>query len=507
MNSNRACLLGMLALALSAGCAKRHAVFMPSSPESHVVALASWVPQEAQVMVLLSPLEAWKASLEQVDTRSSLGLAKEALEARLKLKTLMDAWFQEVLLGGSPPEEEAKKAPDFFALSTWQEMGLNTQAPLAAGFGESGGSLVLPVVDHARFLAAIEKHLASKGGWEAQPGMPLGLHAWETSPGTFVVLAPKPGLALFQLGKDLEVLKQRTQLPKEESWAQHEDILLKIDSRLPLARLLSAWVRFDEAQLAQVEWAGAALALHPRLKVVVDVAWREGKRPFLPKMRAVPFEPEEWSQGLGEVVGAFWSSVEWDWYLQWLRRYASKDVGAGSIAIFSALLKHNLEPPLLVRGQPQTKEGGGSFVASIDVLLKTGGSIEQLLQALTPLVAAGELDAVPLGPDASAWKTQLGDREVVIQTLGQNRLRISDSAYNPAPAPPNALQEVVMREMTRYPLAAMFHLNALLGEPSLPRVFPESRLLEKAEYLLLGVYAEEDHAQLIGEHFVEADLP
>jgi len=490
MNRKMAYAVVVLTLALGMGCAKRHSVVVPKAPEKNVVDLAAWVPREADVVVVVSSLEALKTSFEQLKTRSSFKQLEEVLE------TL-------------PKEMEEEAGIEFFTLSTWQEMGFDIHAPLMLGVDTRAETVLLmafPVADQTQLLASIEKHLVAKEKWEAQPGMPQGTYAWKARFNNFVFLEQQPGHVLVFLGDDLEALQKRAQLPKEKSWAGHKDILLKIDSRLPAGRVASVWLRMDENKVEEVEWVGAALVTHPRVKVVADITWRPGKKPLLPRMQTASFESKQWSQGLGNAMGGLWSSVEWDWYIQLLKQHASRDLGFEMIEMLGIILKQNLEPPVFARGLTQaTQEDEEAFLGSVDILLKKGSSAEQFLNALAPLMTEGKIEATQLNAKTSVWKTQLGGRELMVQSLAQNKIRISDSAYSEEEGTPNALQKELMREMTSYPLAAALHLNALLELPQFRFLFGR-RPLARAEYILLGFRAEEDHAQLMGEHFAEVGL-
>jgi hypothetical protein len=495
MTGKMAYAIGILTLVLSVACCTKR-LSTASIPEENVAALAAWIPEEMEGFAVVSSLEALKNSLEQLKARSSLKQFEEFLEA-----------FQEGL--------QEKTKLDLFSLSTWQEMGLHIQAPLAFGMQMRRETLLLaalPVTDHALFLAAAEKHLALKGAWEAQPGMPQGLRAWKRHDEDFVVVAQKPGYALVLLGDELEVLQKAAQVPRERSWARHKDVLLKIDSRLPADRIASLWVRIDEDRdEIGWEWIGAAMTIAPRAKVVVDVTWREREEAFLPKMQTVVFDPKQWPQGLGDALGGVWSSVTLDWYAQVLQ-HPSLSRGMRSeqlekLYLFKQSFERNFEPPVLLRGfHSKAGDGGfeGGFHWSVDVALQEGSSAQQLLTWVS-LVAEDTINTTQPYPGLSIWKAQVKKQELFAHASGQNKARIADSLHSYERNVPNALQKVVMQEMINYPMAVAFHLNALMESPMF-RFILGRRPLEKAEYMLLGLRAEEDHAQLTAEHFVETEL-
>ena len=481
-------LAGMLALALGMGCAKPPA---PAIPEATIADLAAWVPEEMEFLVVASSLEALKTSLEQVKGHASAKQFREFLE---------------------DVEEEMKEATglDLFALSTWQEMGLKTQAPLmlSSNFNKDGPLFVLPVADQARFFEAVEKHLASQGRWQAQPDMPQALRAWEVGWGNFILMAPKAGQVLILLGEDLELLKKRTQLPQQKSWARHKDMLLKIDSRLPANRTLSAWVRFGEARVKEVEWLGLAVATQPRIKVVADMTWRPGQKPFLPKMQTVPLGPQPYAQGLGGAAGGLWSAVTWDWYVQLFKHpLLSRGTEPGAMEMLFDVCKQNLKPSLLARGWMPTPADEGDFRWSVDVLLNEESSAEKVFNILAAVLSRSawaskeKATATQPNPAVPVWEVQAGEQTLWAQVFEKNRVRIANRLTSDVP--PDALQKEAMKEMTHYPVGALFHLNALLTNPMLRLAF-QGNSLEKAEYILLGLRAEEAHAQLTGEHFVEA---
>jgi hypothetical protein len=484
MKSKKAYAVGILILALGIGCAKRPPT--PSIPDNTVADLAAWVPEEMEVFVVVSSLEEFNTAFGQLKTRSSLKQLEEFLEE-----------FQE--------EAKEEAGLDLFSLSTWKEMGLRTQAPLAFGADTEKKHVLfaLPVADQALFLDAFEKNVMNKGKGEAQPGMPQGLHAWKMHSGDFVVLTQKPDHALALMSNDLEALQKMAQLSKEKSWSKHKEALLKISSRLPAGRVVSAWVRLDEDRVKEAEWVGAAVVAEPRAKVVVDVVWRQGQKAFWPKMQAVPFNAKQWPQGLSSAVGGFWSSATWDWYTELLKApQAPQDFASQALEKLDAW-KQNFEPPVLLRAGIQTaKENKEDFHGSLDVLLKKGSDAKQALGAWLSLVDEKEVGIKQPNPGMPIWKAQLGKEELSAQALEKNRVRISNSLQSYAHDAPDALQKLVVKEMMSYPMAAVIHLNALM-KFSLARLFL-GEPPEKEEYLLLGVRAEEDHMQFIGEHFVEA---
>jgi len=242
--------------------------------------------------------------------------------------------------------------------------------------------------------------------------------------------------------------------------------------------------------------------------MVLDVTWRQGQKPFLPKIQAVSFKPQEWPQGLGGAMGALWSSASWEWYTQLFKhpslpQYMLSDMLKGLEA-----LKQNLNAPVLLRGRVHTtEEDDEEFQWSMDALLKDKGSAQQVLGALLSLLEEEEEIKQP-NASLPIWSTQLEDQEVSAQALGKNRVRVSNSLKSYESNTSDALQKAVMKEMMNYPVAMVFHLNALMKLSPLPFLFGDSsekEAPEKAEYLLLGLRAEEGHAQLIGEHFVEAN--
>jgi len=506
MNRKMTYAVGVLTLALCLSCAKR--IPPPSPPEAHAVDLAAWVPEEMEVLVVFSSLEALKSSMEQLKTRPSLKPLSDMLEAAQK-------------------ETQEELGLDLFSMSAWREMGVNTQVPvgLALDTREAFEAvLVMPVVEQVSFLAAVEKHLAGPGKWKAQPDMPEELRAWKARPGRFVVLAPKPGHALILAGEDLEVLKKRTQLLQEKSWARHKDILRQTDLRLPADRVVSVWARMDKDKDREgmgIEWVGAGVSTHPRAKGVVDVTWRQGN-PLFPKTQKVPFEPGKWPRGLGDAAGGFWSAVPLDWYAELLQTpLFSRGTELGLVEMVFDVFKQNFEPPVLARAWIPDKEGGEGFGEgfeedfhwSVDVLLKEGNSAEKSLNLLAAFISSVSRNAFTSREEARAtqadsrlpiWEVQAGEQKLWAHVSGPGRVRIADRLHSYEREVPNVLQKEVMQEMTHYPIAAAFHLNALSKSPMFRFIFG-GNAFEKAEYILLGLCVEEGHAQLVGEHFMEVD--
>jgi len=481
MNSKMAYAIGILTLALGVGCTKR----LPApSLQDTPVELAAWVPEEMEGLVVFSSLEALNTALEQMKKSAPLKPLTEFLEAF---------------------EEEAKEemGVDLFSLSTWQEMGLETRAPVMLGINAREGLMewaAVPVVDQERLVAAIEKHWMSKEGREAQPDMPRGLHAWRLPSGNWMLLTQKPGHALMAMGDDLEVLQKRAKLPKEKSWAKHNEVLLKINSRLPANRVASVWFQLDKEKTEEVEWIGAAVTTQPRAKVVLDITWRQGEKPLLPKMQTVSFESGQWTQSLGDVMFGIWSSVTWEWAEQLFKLpFVSWDE---EFQRWSTLKQH-LEFPLLLRGRIQKAGESEAFRWSLDAVLKEESSLKQALEAFVPLMAEEAVEATQPHRGLPIWEAHSGRQKLWAHASGKNKARIADSLHS-YERDAGLLQKTLMQEMTRYPMAVAIHLNALMKLPMAR--FWLGDFPEKAEYIVLGLRAEEDHAQLTMEHFEEADF-
>jgi len=485
--------IGILALMLGMGCMKRSPT--PSIPDEKVVDLAAWVPEEMEGFVVVSSLEAVKASAEEVKLRSSWEPLRKVLET-----------LQEKVKEG--------RGLDLFDLSMWQGMGIHTQAPLmlASNMRKEPMLFAVPVSDEALFLAAFEKHFLSQGEWEAQPDMPQGLRAWKMGSGDFVVWAQKPGYALILVGDDLEVLQKTTQLAAEKSWAKHKEMLSKISSRLSAERVLSLWVRPNENRSEEVEWVGLAFGMQPRMKVVVDVTWRQGEEALVPAMKTALFKPKQWPQGLGDAVLGIWSSATWDWYTELLQhRFIVRMLGSVEDDKLD-IWKQHFESPVLLRGWMQTTaaededdEDSSEFHWSLDVLLKEGKRVEQSLSALASLLVEDEVAVVQADSKVPVWQAQVGEQKLLAQDLGKGRAYIADSLHDYEPKASNVLQKAVMKEMVKFPVAAVFHLNGLMKDPFFRSILGK-RPLEKAEYVLFGLRTGEGHAQLVGEHFVETDF-
>jgi hypothetical protein len=257
-----------------------------------------------------------------------------------------------------------------------------------------------------------------------------------------------------------------------------------------------------------LEWAGMGLVMEPRAKLVVDLTWQEGKKPMLPKMQTVPVEPKQWTQSLGDAAGGVWSAATLDWYKQLIKTAWEKwddEAWEDSEAdkLFQKLDKLGVEPPVLLRSWLQKGTDEGDFRWSVDVLLKEGVSTE-LLRAWASLLAEGEVEMTQPNPALPIWEAKQGEKPWLVHTSGPNKVRVADSLHSYEREVPNALQKEVMQEMMGYPISAAMHLNVLAKHSAL-HYFLGRRPIEKTEYLLLGLRVEENHAQLIGEHFVEMD--
>jgi len=492
MTQRMAYALGILALTLGMGCLKRSPA--SSTLNEKLADLAAWVPEEMEGLVVVSSLEAAKVSLEQLEFRSSWEPLREALKK-----------FREGV--------KEKSGLDLLALSTWQEMGLHIRAPLLFGVhvNEKVGLFVLPVLDEALFLAALEKHGVSQGAWEAQPDMPQGLRAWKMDADDFVVWVQKPGHALLLVGNSLEVLQRAAQLSAEKSWAKHKEEMLEIGSRLPSDRVVSAWIHPHESRLKEVAWIGLAVTMQPRAKVVVDVTWRQGEEPFLPAMQTMPLDSEKWTQGLEGVLLGFWSSATWDWYVGMLKRYSSRgrDLDGAEEKLLELLTKR-LNSPVLWRVWPQEATGAGDFWErlhwSVDFFFSKESDTEGFLSALAFLFSLEKAETAQAGFHIPVWQMRVGQQKLLVQVLDKSKLRIANGLHSYGhEETPHVLQKAVMQEMMRFPVAFAAHLNTLAKEKAVHAILGEGRM-EKAEYMLLGLRAEEGHAQFVGEHFTETDF-
>jgi len=523
MNKTMAYAIGMLTLALSMGCAKRcpsHSV-----SEKSVETLASWTPEEAEWFMVASSMEELKASLEKVKQLSFMERFKKGLEG-----------FQE--------EGKEHTGLDWFSLATWQEMGINVQAPLSfSGQKEDFVALLaLPVLKPDALLAAIEKNFIGEDKWEVQPNMPAGLYGWHHA-GTFVVLEQKPGYALFWIGDELEALQKRTQLPADKSWAKHTEVLLKMASRFPAGRVVSTWFHIQD-ETSPVEWIGAGLTLQPSAKMVGNVLSRQGQEAVIPAMQMLPFVEKQWTQGLGGATVSFWSSVRWDWYTQLLNPFASvfglQLTGNEEVET----MKGDLESPFLGRAWLKTTtdegeakedfkktmdEGDEDFkkpineedaklnvLWSVDFLLTEGAEnavslLASLLSAekveadkvKTDKVAADKVEANKASSAAPVWQAQLRRENFQFQAVGPNKVRIAKDMQVYEGEVPSAMEKMMLQKMQRFPVAMAIHLNAFAQDREFRELlFGEE--MKQTEYILVGMEANAEYAQWVVEHITES---